>query len=209
MPASGRSWQTGGDVVRKIRTSGGREAAAVVYERPRPDPRKTRGGVLDLRPELSDLPHGQRPSTGDGSADMNVINYSYSDSGMPRWGYQIEVRNACWCHRPLCYDMDAVGHERYLRHVEILRHTRRVPLRQRDRRKADGRLCRALVCLTAHLQQEQGAAAGIAHHSCSALRPAGSHLQKPPDPHDERGRHETQPRPGLSQGRVPAPGKEL
>lgn len=66
MPASGRSWQTGGDVPRKIRTSGGREAAAVVYERPRPDPRKARGGVLDLRPELSDLPHGQWPSTGDG-----------------------------------------------------------------------------------------------------------------------------------------------
>ncbi|MGI5260881.1 hypothetical protein [Streptomyces angustmyceticus] len=33
--------------------------------------------------------NGRRQVTG--SADMNVINYSYSDSGMPRWGYQIEV----------------------------------------------------------------------------------------------------------------------
>ncbi|WHX15574.1 hypothetical protein QFW82_00250 [Streptomyces malaysiensis subsp. malaysiensis] len=32
---------------------------------------------------------GQRQVTG--KAEMNVINYSYGDSGLPAWGYQIEV----------------------------------------------------------------------------------------------------------------------
>ncbi len=58
-----------------------------------------RGQILGKREEvcwISGLSYqtfrvvnGRRQVTG--SADMNVINYSYGDSGMPRWGYQIEV----------------------------------------------------------------------------------------------------------------------
>ncbi|QZY20236.1 hypothetical protein [Streptomyces decoyicus] len=58
-----------------------------------------RGQILGKREEvcwISGLSYqtfrvvnGRRQVTG--SADMNVINYSYGDSGMPRWGYGIEV----------------------------------------------------------------------------------------------------------------------